>query len=282
MKNVNCRNVQKLISLSIDGKLAQGELLKLEAHLGECAACADLVECTREAVAALADLPVVAAADDGWEQLRGRLESQKSGLRAPVWRRALVPAGAVAVAAGIAALAWWGTPASKVADNRGGGAVEQGQSVPHQGLTAEPEAAEEVVAGAPEASAEEEVRPTDAEVRPTPQPARRRAAVETARAPQPSMPAPERDRPTVRPPEPGDAAVALPPEPEEFALAELEPDPEYTSDLDVGRLDDDAESPMALVSAGLQPLVVAAESWDFEASADPVDELVSFSMEDWL
>lgn len=260
---MNCRRVQRRISLFLDDRLSSGECADVAAHLLSCDSCRSSCEEIRGALAALSVLERAEPADDGWQRLLPLLEQPHGARRTargtpkPVWA-GLAAAAVLAVIAG-SALLLRPVPVDHTASAPAPPAatatkVPEAALRPAPRTMAEPQTAD---ARPVTAGSQGEVNPT----RPVQSKGRLRApaavdsrprTIASAVRSQATAPAPVR------------------------SLAGLEPDPEFVAYAPPASEDSVAEEVADMVSTGLAPLVAAAET------EDPLSWITDASAEEWL
>ncbi len=263
---MNCRRVQRRISLFLDDRLNPAERAEVAAHLLSCASCSSSFEELRGTLAALGILERAEPAEDGWARLLPLLEQSSHGAKRTQWLAAKplwngLAASAAALVAIVAGSILLLRPAP----------VHHTVSVPAPPTATATNAPKAVVQPAPDSMAAPPIVDTRAvaagskvKAGPTgPKPASRRMGATAAVASRPRAVAS-----AVRSQIPAPTPVRF--------LAELEPDPELVACTPPAAEESVAKGVADLVSTGLAPLVAAAET------EDPLSWITDASAEEWL
>lgn len=269
---MDCKRVQKLISLYIDGLLPERERADAEAHLNSCPSCAAQQKRMLRALGSFTALERVSPPPGGWERLRDRLEAREQPSVVPVWRRTWGWAAAGAAAAALLGLALlYGPTADRTAERPPTPAAPESSVV-----TSSPDASFPGTALVPDSGPASSAVPSAA-------PGGNALAGTQAAAPGSAVVRPKRpsgySRAVSAKPGPRERSGASQAVPGSLAdVPGMEPDPESAGNIEIADAHEGVGDAAAdLVSSGLSPLVAAAQ-----ANADPVEWLYDIRTEDWL
>ncbi len=272
---MDCKRVQKLISLYTDGLLPERKRADAEAHLGACPSCAAQHKRMLRALDSFTVLERVSPRPGGWERLRDRLEAREQPSIVPAWRRAWGWAAAGAAVAAVLGLALlFGPNADRTAERA------PAPVAPERGfVTLNPDASLPGTVVVPDSGPGSSADPSAV---PTGPAGSALSGTQTAAASASSVrPKRASGNPRTVSAKPGRDVRSGAGQAGPGSLAHvpgMEPDPESAAHVELADAHEGVGDAAAdLVSSGLSPLVAAAR-----ADADPVEWLYDIRTEDWL